>query len=311
MGSTPTRKWVAAAGILSCLALALLLPTAGSAVPSCTGTSAAHTIAYERLPGVPANATSLDVYKLSPSCPRPPSGAPVVVWVHGGGYHTGDKSNQIAAKRKLFNGNGYVFISVNYRLTRTGIPSSAHYPDHYRDLAAAIAWTHAHVSSWGGNPRRIAVLGHSAGADIVANVTTNARWLRDRSLFLGSVRCAGTLDTAGFDKTRVPDASAEAMQWKDALGNDAAYKQDTSATLLAKAGAQIPRTITVVRGTPLRRSIQTAYVDRLRSLGIGVSTIDASSLSHAEVNSRIGAPGDTVMTPPLMHFLSGCFNPGS
>ena len=39
-----------------------------------------------------------------------------------------------------------------------------------------------------------------------------------------------------------------------------------------------------------------------------VTVIDGSSLSHEDVNSRIGAPGDTVMTPPLMHFLSTCFS---
>ena len=63
-------------------------------------------------------------------------------------------------------------MSVNYRLTSTGDLASAHYPDHYRDVTAAVAWTRAHIWSWGGDPDRIALLGHSAGADIVANVIT-------------------------------------------------------------------------------------------------------------------------------------------
>ena len=279
----------------------------GSSSSGCTGPSTPQTVAYERLPGVPANATSLDIYAPKPTCRAAPK-APVVMWVHGGAYHTGDKSNQVVNKRRLFNSHGYVFISVNYRLTRTGDLASAHYPDHYRDVAAAVAWTRAHVSSWGGNPNRIALLGHSAGADIVANVITNPTWLHELALSLGAVRCAGTLDTEGFDKTRVPAGSNESAQWRDALGNDPAYKVDTSATLLAKAHTGIPRTITVTRGTALRRSIETAFANRLRSLGVPVSIIDASSLTHQEVNSRIGAPGDTVMTPPLMRFLSTCFS---
>ena len=92
-----------------------------------------------------------------------------------------------------------------------------------------------------------------------------------------------------------------------ALGNDPSYAVDTSATLLARAGRGIPPTITVVRGNGLRRSIEADYAARLRSLGVPAATIDASRrLTHAQVSRRIGAPGDQVMTPPLMAFLRGC-----
>jgi arylformamidase len=300
-------RWIVAGAMV----LALTCATAsafGSPRRGCTGPSTPQTVAYEQLPGAPVNATSLDIYAPKPTCRVAPRRAPVVMWVHGGGYHIGDKSNQVGDKRRLFNARGYVFISVNYRLTSAGDPTSAHYPDHYRDVAAAVAWVRTHISSWGGNPHRIALLGHSAGADIVANVITNTQWLGERALPLRTVRCAGTFDTEGFDKTRVPDGTDESAQWQDALGNDPAYKRDTSATLLAKPHTGIPKTITVTRGTPLRRSIETDFASRLRSLGVSVSIIDASSLTHEEVNSRIGAPGDTVMTPPLMRFLRTCFS---
>lgn len=63
----------------------------------------------------------------------------------------------------------------------------------------------------------------------------------------------------------------------------------------------------MVRGTPLRQSIEQAFADRLRSAGVRVAVIDARSLTHGQVNSRIGLPGDTVITPPLLRFLMGCF----
>ncbi len=299
------RRWLPA-GVAAVGAAVGAAPPAAAAPAHCTSPARPVTVAYERLPGVPANATSLDVY-VPAGCRARSRRAPVVVWVHGGGYHRGDKAGNVADKRRLFNTRGWLFVSVNYRLTRPGSPVSARYPDHYRDVAAAVAWTRRAIGPFGGDPSRIALLGHSAGADIVSNVVTNPAWLGGQGLGLASVRCAGPFDTAGFDKTRVPAASREQRQWRAALGNDPAYAVDTSATLLARAGTGIPPTLTVVRGGVLRRSIETGFAARLMALGVPAGTIDASSLTHAEVSNRIGAPGDTVMTPPLVRFLRGCF----
>lgn len=60
----------------------------------------------------------------------------------------------------------------------------------------------------------------------------------------------------------MPDGDDESAQWREALGNDPAYKTDTSAALLARAGTGIPSTIAVVRGTALRRSIENGFVEK-------------------------------------------------
>ena len=299
-------RWVA---VLVATAAAAAAATPAMAAPrrSCTIATAPRTFAYEHLAGVPANATSLDVWAPSPRCRAGSRRAAVVLWVHGGAYRAGDKRNAVADKVRLFNARGWVFVSVNYRLTKIRDPSSARYPDHFRDVAAAIAWTRAHASSFGGDRRRLAVLGHSAGADIVSNVITNPRWLGERGLPLRAVRCAGPLDTAGFDKTRVPDGSDQSAQWRIALGNAPNYKVTTSATLLARPRTGVPPVITVVRGVPLRQSIETAFAAAIRRAGAPATVIDARSLTHEQVNRRIGAAGDTVMTPPLTRFLRGCF----
>ena len=262
------------------------------------------TVRYARIPGVPANATSLDVYPQLKRC-----AAPVVIWVHGGGYRFGDKTNQIAAKARLFNDQGWILVSANYRLTVPGDPTSAHYPDHYDDVAAAVAWVHNHIGDYGGDPNRVALLGHSAGADIVANVASNPAYLRGQGLGLRALRCAGPLDSEGFDKV-ASDAGAgpDSAQWKVALGNEPDYQSVTSAVTWIHRGAGIPATISVVRGTPKRRRIEQDYLDRLAAAGVKTTKIDASRLSHMEVSTRIGAPADKVMTPPLMAFLTRCFN---
>ncbi len=262
------------------------------------------TVAYRVLPGIDPNLTSVDIHAPADAC-----GAPVVMWVHGGGYQKGDKAQQMKDKVRLFNEHGWILVSVNYRLTAPGQPGSAQFPDHFDDVAAAVAWVHDTIAGYGGDPASVALLGHSAGADIVANVADNPTYLAAHGLGLDALVCAGPLDTEGFDKTtageRDPDGEKE--QWQVALGNEPDYLNATSATALVKPGIGIPPTIGVVRGTAQRQQIETGYLAALGDAGIATTSIDARTLSHNEVNSQIGAPGDTVMTGPVTAFLTGCF----
>lgn len=270
----------------------------------CADATRTATIAYKRVDDVPANLTSLDVHAPATGC-----GLPVVMWVHGGGYQVGDKRNAITDKVRWANDHGWVLVSVNYRLTDRGSPTGAQYPDHYEDVAAAIAWVHGHIADYGGDGNRIAVLGHSAGADIVANVLVDPTYLRGAGLDLESVRCGGPLDTEGFDKVRAgadsPDG--EQLQWKVALGNLPEYLTRTSATRNVKPGIGIPAMIGVYRGTPRRVSIERDFLAALQSAGVPATAIDARGLTHGDVNQLIGASSDTRMTPPLTTFLTGCF----
>jgi acetyl esterase/lipase len=280
---------------------------AGAPSPStggCADPSAPATVAYASFPAVDPDLTSLDVHTRPEAC-----GWPVAVWVHGGGYRTGDKANQMADKVRLAGEQGWVLVSVNYRLTDPGSPTAAVYPDHFTDVAAALGWVHESIGRYGGDPSRIAVLGHSAGADIVANVVTDPRYLAAEGLELADVVCAGPLDTEGFDKVAAGagDPDGEQLQWKTALGNQPDYLTSTSATRLIRPDIGIPPMIGVVRGTERRQEIERAFLETLEANGIEATEIDARSLTHNEVNSRIGEPGDTVMTAPLVAFLTDCF----
>jgi arylformamidase len=286
------------------LALALaslaLAPAAASCVPP-----SHSTVAYRSIPGVARNLTSLDLYMPPKRC-RHRKAVPVVAWVHGGGYRKGDKAQQVADKVALFAKRGWIVASINYRLSRPAA-GAARYPDHYDDVASAVAWLRKHVRARGGDPKRIALLGHSAGADIVSNVAVNPAYLKRRGQPLRALRCFAPLDTAGFDKPRA--SPREQLQWRVALSNLPDYMTATSATLIARRGTGIAPALTVYRGTPGRQRIETGFARRLRSLGVPATLVDARTLSHGQVNSRIGAPGDTVMTRPLVSFLRGCFKP--
>jgi acetyl esterase/lipase len=268
---------------------------------ACATAGLPTTVAYRSIPGVSANALSLDVHAPARACR-----APVVLWVHGGGYHTGDKANQVRDKVARFNAEGWLFVSINYRLTVPGSATSAQFPDHYEDVAAAIAWVRRSIAAYGGDPARLALLGHSAGADIVANVADQPRYLAARGLAPSDLACIGPLDTEGFDKV-ASVGDGESAQWRSALGNEPDYLTATSATRFIQRGDDLPDTIGVVRGTAGRRAIEQAYLDAVAATGARTVRIDAAGLTHQEVSTRIGAAGDTVMTPPLVAFLRTCF----
>ena len=276
-------------------------PTSSTTAKGCATPGMPTTVAYRSLPGVPAGALSLDVHAPARACR-----APVVMWVHGGGYHQGDKANQMRDKVALFNARGWILVSINYRLTVQGDASSAHFPDHYDDVAAAVAWVHRTIARYGGDPSRTALLGHSAGADIVANVADNPRYLKAQGLTPGVLDCAGPLDTQGFDKVATGSGD-ESIAWIDALGNDPTFRTDTSANRFLRPTSDVPDTIGVVRGTPLRQRIEKSYLAKVAATGARTVTIDARTLSHAGVNTSIGATDDTVMTRPLTSFLTACF----
>jgi acetyl esterase/lipase len=98
---------------------------------------------------------------------RPASAAaprPVVLYVHGGGWHEGDRG---AAMHPWLNpllvAHGFVTAAVTYRLS-----GEAHWPVPLDDVRAALAWLRTHAGDHGGDPDRIGVWGHSAGAHLAA-----------------------------------------------------------------------------------------------------------------------------------------------
>ena len=286
-----------------CLSLSLVLLFL---VSSCRFTSKASlenqptTVAYKTVEGVDPALLSLDIY-----LPANPHNAPVVMWVHGGGYAIGDKAYQMADKITLFNEQGWILVSVNYRLS---VPDkgAAQYPDHFLDVAAAVAWVRKHIPTYGGDLKRIALLGHSAGADIVSNVAVNPIYLKEYGLEFSAITCAAPLDTAGFDKAKAGDTEQE--QWVNALGNNPNYIAETSATLLIQPNIGISPILGVTRGNESRQQIETEFIVALQAAGIEATLVDATSLSHEEVNNQIGAADDNVMTEPIIHFLKGCFD---
>ncbi|WP_157605335.1 alpha/beta hydrolase [Schlesneria paludicola] len=165
---------------------------------------------------------SLNVYR--PAAEEKGQSLPVVIWVHGGGWRNGDKDNraginlcQTWAKARI------VVVGLDYRLT----PAVVH-PAHVEDVAAGIAWVHKHIAEYGGDPKRVFLLGHSAGAHLVALVATAPNYLQAHDLSPKSA-LAGVMaiDTASYDLTTTRTPAVKKMI-SDAFGNEAKTLNEAS-----------------------------------------------------------------------------------
>lgn len=86
---------------------------------------------------------------------------PVVIVVHGGGWGSGDRKTKIRSILETLTAGGYVYVSMDYRLS-----PQYRWPACREDVDDAVAWTKAHISEYGGDPDRMAILGYSAGGQL-------------------------------------------------------------------------------------------------------------------------------------------------
>lgn len=276
-----------------------------ASVPCSTGT----TIQYAEIPGVDPNLTSLDVYT-----PAADGGTcenrPLVVWVHGGGWHEGDRSEYMDDKIRVFNEAGFVFATVNYRLTDTAaVPVGPQYPVHDQDTADALAWLISHADEYGIDPMRIAVLGHSAGGGITAAISTDEGFLANNGLPLSTIRCAGSMDGEGYDVVAgatFPDEFVSGS-YRAAFGTDPTVWAEASPIRHVAPDKGIPRFFIAARGGDWRMAQHTAFIAALQGAGVRTTVLDVGMLEHADLTTIIGRPDDTIVTPALMDFLGGCF----
>ncbi len=147
----------------------------------------------------------LDVYV--PAKAAPGARLPVVIFFYGGGWVDGARADYGFAAR-AFAARGYVAIVPDYRL----VPN-VHFPAFIEDGALAVKWARDHAAEFGGDPARIAVSGHSAGAYIGAMLTLDQHYLRDIGVDPRTIRAAallsGPYDFYPFTEVRGRDAMGQ------------------------------------------------------------------------------------------------------
>lgn len=131
---------------------------------------------------------------------------PVIIWFHGGGWHDGGRDVYGFAGR-AFASRGFVTVVVGYRLGEAG-----KFPGFMDDAAAAIRWTHANIARYGGDPDRLVLAGHSAGAHMVELAALDPHWLGALTQPGGAVRgVIGLAGPADFLPFKPGDSADKAM----------------------------------------------------------------------------------------------------
>jgi acetyl esterase/lipase/Ca2+-binding EF-hand superfamily protein len=250
-------------------------------------------IQYAQLAGVDPNLLSLDVY-----APKTGQNHPVVVMIHGGGWQRGDKANPnvIGNKVRHFVASGYIFASVNYRLS----PQFKH-PSQVQDIAKAVAWIQDNISRYGGNPNRIYLMGHSSGAHLAALVATDQRHLQAAGKNLQTIKGVILLDGAGYDIPRLMQDHNQPDIYLKAFSNDQKVWEDASPVSHIRTGKGIPPFLVFYTPRPRAQSMAENLQASLQRAGVEVRTKMVNK-SHRQINAEVGQSSDQV-TSAIMDFI--------
>lgn len=209
---------------------------------------------------------------------NPPSGPlPVVVFWYGGGWAKGDRAAYAFAGRALAR-EGFLVVIPDYRK----VPEVL-FPAFLEDAAEAAAWTHDQIGTHGGDPDRIAFMGHSAGAYQAVMLALDEKWLRaagsDPAIVKAAVGLSGPYDFYPFDK---PRSIAAMGQWPRPL--------ETQPIEYARGDAPPLLLVTSEGDTTVRPRNANNLGARLRELDASVEVINYGPIDHEEVVMALSKP---------------------
>lgn len=207
----------------------------------------------------------------------PPGKLPVVIFWYGGGWAKGDRTAYAFAGRALAR-EGFLVVVPDYRK----VPQ-VRFPAFLEDGAEAVAWVQGNIAGHGGDPARMAFMGHSAGAWQAVMLALDTGRLAAAGADPGMVRAAvglsGPYDFYPFDK---PRSIAAFSQWPrpDETQPIAFARADAPPLLLATSDAD----------TTVRPKNANNLAARLRDLGAPVEVKNYGPLDHEEVVMALSVP---------------------
>ncbi|PPD56271.1 MAG: esterase [Methylotenera sp.] len=265
---------------ITCLASVLISAQQAYAEPSQISKTTTKIEAKQVLRNIaygPNSAQKMDIY-----IPPNVHNANIIFMVHGGAWRYGDKAMRSIVKNKsqFWLAKNTIFISTNYRLLPEADPLTQ-----AEDIANAIAFAKTKASEWGGNPEKMIVMGHSAGAHLVALVISTSQFQDKIKPILGTV----LLDSAALDLPELISSSPLPL-YKRAFGNNQSYwLQASPYHQLNKKVAPVLIVCSTRRNNACSQA--QAFSKKLISVG-GISEVLPVDLSHLQINEQLGIPSD-------------------
>ncbi len=259
----------------------LLVAAVGAAAATVALPSGARLLADQ--PYGNAVAQRIDVY-LPAAEARPPGGSPILVMVHGGAWMIGDKSSRGVVGDKLAHwvGRGWILVSVNNRLLPEADPATQG-----DDVAHAIAYVQQHAPAWGGDASRMILMGHSAGAHLVALLGASPA----RAASAGARPWLATiaLDSAALDLQGLM-TKRHARFYDRAFGTDPARWADASPT--ARIAGDATPMLLVCSSIRIDDSCGQSqrFAAALAACGIRAEVLPEAK-AHKRINVEVGQDG--------------------
>src|ERR1043166_8649549 len=290
-------KTVFAILLLAPLALVLARPQTAAAAPA--KMIVKQDLAYAD-PADPRQ--KVDIY-----APEGAKNRPVIFWIHGGGWQGGDRTG-IQIKPQAFVDKGFVFVSTGYRLL-----TNVDMVTIFRDIAKSVHWVHDHVAEYGGDPNRILVMGHSAGAQLAALICIDDRYLKAEGLSLAIFKGCVPVDGDTYDlpaiietvetRLRVHGLPMPKFGHRLKFGNDPAKHLDYSAVNHVAKGKGIPPFFILHVADHPDTSAQAERLEAvLKDAGISPRRFAARETNHSKLNENLGLSQD-LPTNALFEFV--------
>lgn len=284
---------------LPTLAFAILLLSA--CAPAAAPVRVFRDIVYAAHAGADPNLTSLDIYS-----PVGKDGCPVILWIHGGGWQAGDKTDLIEQKSDYFVSQGFVFASANHRLF-----PEAEFPVFVRDIADAVAWVKDNIEGYGGDPQRVILIGFSSGAHIAALLVTDSSYLSAHGIRSDEIEAVVAVDSAAYDLPLLSKYYKGKLEGTHGFvfgGDPALWRAASPVTFLENARGIPPILLVYSRGVyedqvnPNFKEQAEHFADALQQSGYIVSLASFQKETHQELDENLGLPYDP-LTGKIMAFL--------
>jgi acetyl esterase/lipase len=256
---------------------------------------APNTLTTKNIPfGQDQKFQSLDLYT-----PKNAKNAPVVIFIHGGGWTRSDKS-ELSSKPKWLNENNIILISTNYRLS----PAVQH-PEHVNDIAAAIRWTVDNIANHGGNPNKIFLMGHSAGSHLAALAAVHPKALASQKLSPKNIAGVISLDGSAFDiPDRIKNGTTNlAENCRRAFGTSLEMQQDGSPLHHVREKKNLPPFLLIyVKENALNHIQSQAFASGLTKAGNKATLVKSSAADHFALDHELGTTNDPAATA-ILNFI--------